>query len=180
MSSTYPDIHWHFIGPLQSNKAAPLVKHVGKNLRCVESVATLKLAQKLDKAVEEIKTKWKSTEEDDVDSYRLGVYLQINTSEEDTKSGLDAPNAPALAVEIVSKCPNLSVDGVMTIGAPGDLTCFDVLVACRTEVAESLGRDPESLELSMGMSGDFEEAIKHGATNVRVGSTIFGERDYSK
>ena len=66
----------------------------------------------------------------------------------------------------------------MTIGAPGDVSCFDTLVACRDEVQQAL--DLESpLELSMGMSGDYVQAIEKGATNVRVGSTIFGARNYA-
>lgn len=68
----------------------------------------------------------------------------------------------------------------MTIGAPGDMSCFDKLVEARKLVATAAGVEPETLELSMGMSGDFEEAISRGSTNVRVGSSIFGERDYSK
>jgi uncharacterized pyridoxal phosphate-containing UPF0001 family protein len=56
---------------------------------------------------------------------------------------------------------------------------FETLAKCRDSVAEALDVEPKSLELSMGMSGDFEEAIKFGSTNIRVGSTIFGERDYS-
>lgn len=175
LNGKYPGIEWHFIGPLQSNKASPLVKHVGKNLKCVETVSTLKLAQKLDRAVEDL---IKSQECDD--TYRLSIFLQIDTSGEETKSGVDAQHAPSLAAEIVSKYPHLSLEGVMTIGAPGDFSCFDALVDCRKDVAEALSCPPERLELSMGMSGDFEEAIRRGATNVRVGSTIFGERDYSK
>lgn len=66
----------------------------------------------------------------------------------------------------------------MTIGAPGDMDCFDRLSACREAVAAGLGIEPHALELSMGMSGDFEEAIRRGSTNVRVGSTIFGARFY--
>eukprot|EP00591_Stephanopyxis_turris_P008904 CAMPEP_0195528236 /NCGR_PEP_ID=MMETSP0794_2-20130614/30296_1 /TAXON_ID=515487 /ORGANISM="Stephanopyxis turris, Strain CCMP 815" /LENGTH=223 /DNA_ID=CAMNT_0040659339 /DNA_START=290 /DNA_END=961 /DNA_ORIENTATION=+ len=163
------DIAWHFIGPLQSNKAAALVKGVGKKLVCVESVATRKLAQKLDRAAREVD-----------ESFRLGVFLQVNTSGESSKSGLDPEDVVPLAMEVNDMFPNLSLNGLMTIGAPGDFGCFDTLVACRKNVAESLGREPSSLELSMGMSGDFEEAIKRGATNVRVGSTIFGQRDYSQ
>ena len=63
-------------------------------------------------------------------------------------------------------------------GAPDDFTCFDKLAACRAPVAEALGVGPEQLELSMGMSGDYEAAIEKGATSVRVGSTIFGARLY--
>jgi uncharacterized pyridoxal phosphate-containing UPF0001 family protein len=66
----------------------------------------------------------------------------------------------------------------MTIGAPGDLSCFDTLVSCRAAVASALGGiEPESLALSMGMSGDFEAAVAKGSDSVRVGSSIFGARE---
>jgi PLP dependent protein len=83
-----------------------------------------------------------------------------------------------LVTQIRAECPRLSVAGLMTIGAPGDLTCFDRLVAARDALAAHLGVDGTELGLSMGMSGDFEEAIARGATSVRVGSTIFGPRLY--
>ena len=67
----------------------------------------------------------------------------------------------------------------MTIGAPGDDSAFDNLRSCRDAVEQELSLESGSLELSMGMSGDFETAIAKGSTNVRVGSTIFGARDYS-
>jgi uncharacterized pyridoxal phosphate-containing UPF0001 family protein len=67
----------------------------------------------------------------------------------------------------------------MTIGAPGDTDCLDSLSKCRDEVASALGVEPKELGLSMGMSNDYEVAIAKGSTNVRVGSTIFGARDYS-
>ena len=168
-----PDVEWHFIGPLQSNKAAPLVKNVGlANLKCVETVGTMKLANKLNRAVESL---------DDLrEGDRLGIYLQVNTSGEESKSGVTpGSDLLSLASEISSTCLRLSIDGLMTIGAPGDLGCFDSLVECRKEVAGELGVDIERIDLSMGMSGDFEEAIERGATSVRVGSTIFGARDYS-
>ena len=79
---------------------------------------------------------------------------------------------------MVSECPRLELQGLMTIGAPGDPSCFDKLGKCRDEVAEALGQEPASLVLSMGMSGDFETAIARGSSSVRVGSTIFGARDY--
>ena len=164
------DILWHFIGPLQSNKAATLVKTVGLDqLHCVETVATLKLAKKLDKAVSDLK------EEDSNNSNKkLNIYLQINTSGKDTKSGL-VPGSDMIDVarSIVEECPHLNLRGLMTIGAPGDMSCFDTLVECRTNLAQELGLNVEDLDLSMGMSGDFEEAIHRGATNVRVGSTVW-------
>lgn len=169
------DILWHFIGPLQSNKAATLVKTVGLDqLHCVETVATLKLAKKLDKAVSDLKDK-----DSNNSNKKLNIYLQINTRGKDTKSGL-VPGSDMIDVarSIVEECPHLNLRGLMTIGTPGDMSYFDTLIECRTNLAQELGLNVEDLDLSMGMSGDFEEAIHRGATNVRVGSTIFGERDY--
>jgi pyridoxal phosphate enzyme (YggS family) len=176
------DIKWHFIGPLQSNKASALVKGLGLDkLACIETVSTLKLANKLSNAVKSLKEETHA--DDSTNTSKLGIYIQVNTSGEDTKSGVSSVSETVdLVKEIVnSECnEHLSVDGLMTIGAPGDFTCFEMLVECRKAVAEELGVEESSLALSMGMSGDFEEAIKRGATSVRVGSTIFGARDYSK
>ena len=176
------DVSWHFIGPLQSNKAAPLVKKVGlPQLACVETVASMKLANKLNNAVDSlVQDRGESEGEGDNKTNTLGIYLQVNTSGEESKSGL-APGAELidLARDVAATCPRLSIDGLMTIGAPGDFSCFDALVRCREEVADALGVEVDSLDLSMGMSGDYEHAIERGATSVRVGSTIFGARDYS-
>lgn len=112
----------------------------------------------------------------------LGVFLQIDTSGEDAKSGVyrsDLDTCLSLATHVNSSCPLLALKGVMTIGAPGDMDCFDRLSACRDAIAGGIGVEPQALELSMGMSGDFEEAIRRGSTNVRVGSTIFGARNYA-
>jgi pyridoxal phosphate enzyme (YggS family) len=168
------DVSWHFIGPLQSNKAGPLVKTVGLNkLACIETVSTLKLASKLNRAAE----LWN---EEAGEQKKLGIYIQVNTSGEETKSGVNpGSEVGELIKQISDECPLLSIDGLMTIGSPGDYSCFDTLVKCREEAAVALNKDPNELELSMGMSGDFEIAIAKGATNVRVGSTIFGDRDYS-
>jgi len=180
-SSMPSDIRWRFIGPLQSNKAASLVKSLGlEKLVCVESVGTVKLANKLNNAVGGLLEGKEGVEDGEGGRRTLGIYLQINTSNEDSKSGIPPSAAPSLATSIQTKCPHLTIQGLMTIGAPGDYTCFDELVACRTKVAEVLGVEEGELELSMGMSGDFEEAIRRGATSVRVGSTIFGARDYIK
>ena len=169
------DVAWHFIGPLQSNKAAPLVKTVGLDkLACIETISTIKLAAKLNRAVDA----W--NEESSAEPKKLGIYIQVNTSGEETKSGVSPGSEVCdLAKQISKECPSLSIDGLMTIGAPGDDSCFDTLAECRVEVAKVLDREPEDMELSMGMSGDFEVAIAKGATSVRVGSTIFGARDYS-
>jgi len=160
------DIEWHFIGHLQSQKANKLVKDV-KGLCVVETVDTLKLAKKLHNACEA------------AERPSLDIYLQVDTSGEDTKSGVPASEAVALAQSIIQECPRLRVAGLMTIGAPGDVTAFDRLAELRNDLAGVLGLPVEALALSMGMSGDFPEAISKGATSVRVGSTIFGERIYA-
>ncbi|CAM9240525.1 unnamed protein product [Ectocarpus sp. 13 AM-2016] len=163
------DVVWHFIGHLQSNKAKALVAGV-PNLAVLETLDTVKLANKLQSAC--------------VSSERkrpLGVYLQIDTSGEDSKAGIyhsDLDACLSLARHLKDNCPALELKGLMTIGAPGDMECFDRLNACRDAMAGGLGMEAQALELSMGMSGDYEEAIRRGSTNVRVGSTIFGARFY--
>lgn len=108
--------------------------------------------------------------------------VQVNTSGEESKYGVTPDEAVTLATHIHEKCKNLKMAGLMTIGQPDyssrpeNFTC---LTGVRQKVAEALQVDEESLELSMGMSGDFEQAVEMGSTNVRVGSTIFGARDYS-
>lgn len=164
------DIKWHMIGPLQSNKASKLVKSLGlEKLACVETVSDIKLANKLNNAVASIKNDKDGIENDTKSKEKkLGIYIQANTSGEETKKGVRSPKECAeLAVQISNECPNLEILGMMTIGAPGDYSCFDTLANCRKEVADALGVNVDSLELSMGMSADYPEAIKRGATSVR-------------
>ena len=161
------DINWHFIGHLQSQKAKTLIRDV-PNLALMETVDSEKIATKLNAAVEQS------------ERYPLAVYVQVCTSNEGTKSGVDPEEVTTLCQHIVDKCPHLHLKGLMTIGAPGDYNCFDTLRECRNTISNSLGVPPESLDLSMGMSADFQEAIARGSTSVRIGSTIFGPRDYSK
>lgn len=161
------DIEWHFIGGLQSNKCNLLVNAFDTvNRLTLETVASAKLASKLQNAVTN-----KNPDE------TLKVYVQVNTSGEESKSGVEPSECLNLCRHVVENCPQLRLEGLMTIGAVGDLSCFDRLLELRDQVSKEL--ELESLGLSMGMSGDFEEAIIAGATNVRVGSTIFGARDYS-
>ncbi|KAG8459835.1 hypothetical protein KFE25_014398 [Diacronema lutheri] len=166
------DIRWRFIGALQSNKARPLV-HGVPGLTCVETVDRLKVANALDAAVAS-SARCAST---------LGIMLQVNTSGEQSKSGCEPTDARALAAEIAARCAHLTIAGLMTIGAPRpalepgtDDPDFACLTRCRADVADALGVPAESLELSMGMSGDWERAIRQGSTSVRVGSAIFGAR----
>ena len=174
------DVRWRFIGHLQSNKAAALVKGV-PGLECVETVDSLKLATKLDAAVASAASSSASAEETAQRTVPLPVLVQVNTSGEESKHGVEPSAAAVLAQEIKEKCPNLKVAGLMTIGQPDYSSRpenFVCLAQVRAEVAKALGCEPSELELSMGMSGDYEAAIRMGSTNVRVGSTIFGARNY--
>jgi hypothetical protein len=164
------DTAWHFIGRLQSNKAKVLVKGV-PSLAVVETLDSTKLADRLQRAVHELQPPRGA----------LGVMVQADTSPwEGSKGGVALDDVVGLARHVVEACPSLQLVGLMTIGAPGEARCFEALRDCREQVASALGRPVESLELSMGMSSDFEAAIAAGSDSVRVGSSIFGARDYSK
>uniref|UniRef100_A0A453GMP3 Alanine racemase N-terminal domain-containing protein n=1 Tax=Aegilops tauschii subsp. strangulata TaxID=200361 RepID=A0A453GMP3_AEGTS len=111
----------------------------------------------------------------------LKVMVQVNTSGEESKSGIDPSKCVELAKHVKLACPNLILSGLMTIGMKDYSSTpenFKALANCKLEVCKALGIPTEQFELSMGMSGDFEQAIELGSTNVRVGSTIFGPREY--
>ncbi|TLS30680.1 hypothetical protein PpBr36_03162 [Pyricularia pennisetigena] len=165
-------IQWHFIGGLQSTHCKSIAKI--PNLWCVSSVDTLKKAQLLDRA------------RGQAGEPPLNIHVQVNTSGEESKSGC-APGEETVALcrAVASdECPNLRLLGLMTIGAIArsrattpeteneDFVC---LREQRDLVAKELALEGE-LELSMGMSDDFEGAISMGSHEVRIGSTIFGER----
>ncbi|KAL9444531.1 hypothetical protein AB3S75_017674 [Citrus x aurantiifolia] len=164
------DIKWHFVGHLQSNKAKTLLGGV-PNLDMVEGVDNEKIANHLDKAVSNLGRK------------PLKVLVQVNTSGEESKSGIDPSGCLGIVEHVRLRCPNLEFSGLMTIGMP-DYTStpenFRTLLNCRAEVCKALGMAEDQCELSMGMSGDFEKAIEMGSTSVRIGSTIFGPREYAK
>ena len=165
------DVEWHFIGNLQSNKAKELV-HGVPTLAVIETLDSAKLADKLQKAAAELEPPRAAP---------LGVMVQVNTSPwEGTKSGVLAEEAAALAAHVIGSCPALRFAGLMTIGEPGNPACFAALRECRAAVAAELGLPADGITLSMGMSGDFEAAIAAGSDSVRVGSSIFGARDYSQ
>jgi pyridoxal phosphate enzyme (YggS family) len=168
------------IGALQTNKCRPLAESI-PNLFSVSSVDTAKKADALEKGRAKL-----ATENEEVKKRKLRVLVQINTSGEAEKSGVE-PGTPALDLckHIRDSCPHLHLGGLMTIGAIARSKAttketenedFESLRKCRDLVAEELGLEKEELELSMGMSSDFEAAIRQGSTEVRVGTTIFGER----
>ncbi|KAL8766967.1 MAG: hypothetical protein Q9209_006379 [Squamulea sp. 1 TL-2023] len=175
------EIRWHFIGALQTNKCRPLAEQVG-NLWCVESVDTVKKADELDKGRRRL---WEKEGEERWNEERLRVCVQVNTSGEEEKSGVEPGDAASLCRHIMEHCPRLKLQGLMTIGAIArsrgvaegkENEDFVRLMEVRDGVAKELGMQESELELSMGMSEDFESAIRCGSDEVRVGSTIFGER----
>ncbi|KAF1814729.1 hypothetical protein P152DRAFT_430637 [Eremomyces bilateralis CBS 781.70] len=182
-------IKWHFIGGLQTNKCKPLAERI-PNLWCVSSVDEVKKADALEKGRAALanspnaqKTENESKPEE-LDE-KLRVLVQVNTSGERNKSGCEPSETPALCQHIISSCPHLRLSGLMTIGSiarsvattlENENEDFITLRSTRDEVASKLGLKPEDLDLSMGMSSDYEGAIAMGSSEVRVGSTIFGER----
>jgi len=176
-------INWHFIGQLQTNKCRPLAEQI-PNLWCVESVDTAKKADALSKGREHVQK-----EEGSTTIEPLRVFIQVNTSGEASKSGCEPSEAIDLARHIQKNCTNLKLQGLMTIGAiarsqaaasGSENEDFTSLREVRDGVAEALGLKSDVLELSMGMSEDFEDAIRQGSAEVRIGSTIFGERPPKK
>ncbi|EED18321.1 alanine racemase family protein, putative [Talaromyces stipitatus ATCC 10500] len=177
-------IRWHFIGGLQSNKCTSLARDV-RGLWAVESVDTEKKAKLLDKGWGERDFTSLSTEEQ---QQKLRVFVQVNTSGEENKSGVEPALTPALCRYIRDNCPGLKLQGLMTIGAIArskETTAdkenedFVTLIETREVVVRELGlteQEADDFELSMGMSSDFEGAIALGSDQVRVGTTIFGER----
>lgn len=173
------EIRWHFIGALQTNKCKPLAEQI-PNLWCVESVDTGKKADQLEKGRAALCEK-----EREYEGVPLRVFVQVNTSGEEEKSGVAPGGAADLCRHVREKCPHLKLQGVMTIGAIArsqeakeglENEDFVRLREVRDQVVRELGLQEGDLELSMGMSEDFESAVRCGSNEVRVGSTIFGER----
>ncbi len=156
-------LEWHFIGPLQSNKTRPVAEHFD----WVHSVDRLKIAQRL------------SEQRPDA-LPPLNVCLQINISGEASKSGVSVDEAMQVARDIAA-LPRLRLRGLMAIPEPaGGIDEQRVPHRRLRELFERLRSDGLALDtLSMGMSSDLEAAVLEGATIVRVGTAIFGARDYS-
>ena len=159
------DVTWHFIGTLQKNK----VKYAVNAAELIHSVDSLELVEEINKRAEKIGKIQK-------------ILLEVKTSEEETKSGLETETEILNLVSRCSELKNLELKGLMTMAPLTD----------DTNIIRKSFRDLRNLkdrinnkgfnltELSMGMTSDFEIAIEEGATMLRIGSAIFGDRDYSK
>ncbi len=152
------DVRWHFIGRLQRNKA----KLVAGKVALVHAVDSVELAAELGKRAPS-----------SVDPQAM--LLAVNLANEATKGGVTAETAPALA-KAIAAVPNAAFVGLMTMPPPevDPRPLFEQLRDLRARIADELGHALPVL--SMGMSGDFETAIACGATHVRIGTAIFGER----
>ncbi len=160
-----PEVRWHQIGQLQRNK----VKYIIDKAHLIHSVDSLSLAEEIEKRAAAI-------------SKIQDILIQVNISGEESKSGVKPEEAEKLCREI-SQLPHVRIRGLMTISVAGlsqegNYQIFHELkeLADRLKTLEIPGVFME--ELSMGMSHDFREAIAAGATMVRVGSSIFGAREY--
>ena len=159
------DVIWHMIGTLQKNK----VKYAVSAAELIHSVDSLELVEEINKRAEKIGKVQK-------------ILLEVKTSEEETKSGIETENEILTLVKRCSELKNIDLKGFMTMAPLTD----------DTNIIRKSFRDLRNLkdrinnkgynltELSMGMTSDFEIAIEEGATMIRIGSAIFGDRDYSK
>jgi pyridoxal phosphate enzyme (YggS family) len=161
-----PDLalEWHFIGPIQSNKTRPLAEHFA----WAHAVDREKIARRL-------------SEQRPPDLPQLNICLQVNVSGEDSKSGVAPAEVLALA-HVVATLPGLQLRGLMAIPEPAEdvesqRKPFALLRALQQQLTDA-GIPTDTL--SMGMSADMDAAIAEGATIVRIGTAIFGKRDYAK
>lgn len=156
----------HFIGHLQTNKIKDILKY---NVSCIQSLDRIDLAEKLHQRLQ-------------TENKTIEVLIQVNTSNEESKFGINPDNVIEL-VKQVAEFETLKIKGLMTIGLFSAETekvrsCFQLLKNIQQQIIALKIPNVEMKELSMGMSGDLETAIEEGATIIRVGTAIFGQRVY--
>ncbi|KKL00802.1 alanine racemase [Rheinheimera mesophila] len=151
------DIEWHFIGPIQSNKT----KDIAQYADWVHSIERLKIAERL-------------AAQRPADKAPLRVLLQINISAEESKSGIKPDELLPLAAA-VAKLPQLQLKGLMAIPQPGNSAeAFEQMQKLSLQLQQHY---PDAKELSMGMSDDWQQALRFGSTMIRLGTAIFGARE---
>lgn len=152
------DIKWHMIGHLQTNKCKKLMAI--KNLYAIESVDSVKLAEEIQKQCIKL-------------DREMNIYLQVNISNEPTKSGIPIDQVIDIYEEIVNKCDRVQIIGLMSLGEIGNKEQFNAMYDLKLKICNNYGIDLEDFTLSLGTSDDFEEAIAHGSNEVRIGGYIF-------
>ena len=156
------DIEWHFIGHVQRNKT----KHLAQSFEWVHGVDRLIIAERLSSQREATQAP-------------LNICLQVNIDGQDSKDGCQPVEVADLVAQI-SLLPNLRLRGLMVIPAPNNSQAFTDAKALFDQVKQQHAKPKDWDTLSMGMSGDLEAAIAAGSTMVRVGTALFGARDYSQ
>ena len=157
------DIQWHFIGHLQSNKCKVISDLVQEGYSVtVQTIDTIKLARKLNNSL---------------GGHNMNVFVQVNTSQEDSKSGLKVQDCKFLVEQILTECKRLNLIGLMCIGAPNQPIPNPDFVNMNILGKEINQKFNLNLKYSFGMSDDFEHALEMKSGFVRVGSKIFGNRD---
>lgn len=171
-------VRCHVIGPVQSNK----LKKAAVVADCIHSIASIEAVEKLEKVCAALPG-------ENGAGKTLDILFQVNAGEEETKSGLDVHEAEAflngLAARGETAFPHLRFRGLMTIGkntgvAEDSRECFAFLRNLQQKFLAKGGIFANFDQLSIGMTGDLEVAIEEGSTMIRVGTALFGERDYSK
>ena len=162
------DIRWHMIGHLQRNK----VKYIVDKVYLIHSVDSLRLAEEISRqAVKK--------------NVVCNILIEVNMGGEDTKFGLMNNEEVIALVREISQLPGIAIKGLMTVApytenAEENRGIFRAMKQLSVDIAKENIDNVSSEILSMGMSGDYEVAIEEGATYIRVGTNIFGERDYSQ
>ncbi len=161
-------VRWHMIGHLQTNK----VKYIIDKVAMIHSVDSFRLAEEIDKRAAQ-------------HGVTMDILVQVNTALEESKFGITSEETGKLIVDILEHCPNIRIKGLMCI-APFEDDPEDVRVFFREtktlydQYAELSHPRLDFQYLSMGMSHDYEAAILEGSNLIRVGTAIFGERNYNK
>jgi len=165
---TVKPVHWHMIGHLQTNK----VKYIIDKVSMIHSVDSVKLAEEIDR---------RAAQHEKI----MDILVQVNAAEEESKFGITTEETGKLMEDILDRCPNIRIRGLMCI-APFEDNPEDVRIYFREVKAlydqYALFSHPrlDFQYLSMGMSHDYEAAILEGSNLIRVGTAIFGERNYNK
>lgn len=152
------DINWHLIGHLQSNKCKKVLQI--KNLKLIESVDSLKLAEELEKECLKL-------------NRTIDILLQVNISREESKSGIMPENLLILFEDIYSKSTHVKPVGIMSLGNIGNIDEFKQMYKFKLDICEKLNLDKDQFVLSFGTSDDYETAILEGSNEVRIGGLIF-------
>lgn len=160
------DIKWHLIGHLQRNK----IKYIIDKVNLIHSVDSIRLAQQINQEAEK-------------KDITVNILIQVNVANEETKFGLKEDETITIIKEI-STYSNIHIKGLMTIApfttyAENNRVYFNKLKSLSLKIADLNIPNVEMTELSMGMTGDYEVAVEEGATLVRVGTGIFGNRNYN-